>query len=81
MPIIVNPYDFKKEVCEALKLNPSEINKITITLVPDDFVHVDIVKHITKDEGKQFIKLLQKYELKEIQNILDVEEYYKDEIL
>lgn len=78
---VVNPFDFKKEVCKILKLKPSEINKITITLVPDDFVHVDIVKHITEEEGKQFTKLLQKYELKEIQNILDVEEYYKDEII
>lgn len=79
MDAICLPVTFAKDVCAILKLNPSEIKQIDIGICTDNFIMVNIEKYLMHEEGKQIIKLFQKYELKPIHNVLDVEEYYKEE--
>ena len=68
MTHIAGNHELKSRLARTLGLNPKDVGGMTIYILPDEIVRVDIVRYIQDNELEQLIMELKEYELHKKEN-------------
>lgn len=62
---IATPREIGVAVCDALGLDPANVESVTIKLTATDAARVEVVRFVTDDDGKKLNAVLKRYTLTE----------------
>ncbi len=65
MSSVINSIDFGKELCKILNLDAKKTRTITIEVVPDGTIYVQVGQYLLKDESNKLLELIKHYKLEE----------------
>lgn len=57
--------EIKKEICNILGLDVRFVNSITIKVVPDDIIRMNVILLLQKEQGGKLIEVIKKFHWEE----------------